>query len=1027
MKNSEIIQKIPNGEKTEILRDILSLSDLSGYGVPALKCAKLDEVNAQGRIYPDFSALACSWNCDVLGKVSQDLALYAKGAGAKLILTPDMRLSANPYKAGLTEDCFLGGAYLYAVTSSIINAGEAVCVSGCSLDGQDIKYLDNAPDMRALYDYFFAPFECIASFSGGAAVMTSHAKLAGGYKDINELFTDFARKAVGSGGYVLSADGDGKVVLDGTRKAETNEGLDEAVDKVIEFINYCNSEKPENLKSINVTELALRAAEESIVLLKNDNSALPLAAKQKLCVIGNPFENEEAQNGFIQRLAEGGDFDYTGYAQGYNADGTRDDTLVEEAVSLAQNSDAVLLFLDGGQIDTGRLKLPANRLALIAALKKANTKVIAVLPSGASVDVSFDSAADALMVADMNCSRGGEALINIISGRKSPSGKLAKTLYDDADELFSKLKSDISSGRLKSGAFIGYRRYDTEGVKVKYPFGYGLSYSKFEYSNLVIDGETVEVTVKNIGDIAAAEVVQLYAGKVQSNILRPEKELKSFAKVFLGAGESKTVRLKLRSTQLAVYNPETGRRAIEDGAYKIYIGSSVDDIRLEAQIKISGTQLKSNDKKSDYLQSESNVVEKGYTLAPVRRTEDKFKLMRTVSLAVLLAGLLGGVVLGFLLALGVTSLSYSVGAKVCFALICILCGAALIAFLISVGLLNNAKIDAPVIAPAKSEKGVQAEVPFEKLFEESFGGAEDLPEDNGGETLPEDEAEIAKHLDNSLDFKTACAEFSVYSAERGISITAVSVRKIFSAICASRLVLLKTDSALAPKFLNILCGYFGSEFIPDLSPKDKAFAEALNKKHAVHIAALSDTGEELVPFEKYIRNPYAAKTIPSNLWLIYASDLTQIDAFASREGCLLDIDISETSEKQEKTAVHTLSFCQLKRMADAAKKTYCLDEEGCWKRLDKFEKLLSEQSAFKLDNKTCQRLEAYSSVYISCGGEEGEALDCAVAAKLILPAAAVCEDINSRKSGSLNKILEDAFGEDMPESKKALKLFGAKK
>ena len=98
MKNSEIIQKIPNGEKSEILRDILSLPDLSGYGVPALKCAKLDEVNAQGRIYPDFSALACSWNCDVLGKVSQDLALYAKGAGAKLILTPDMRLRANPYK-----------------------------------------------------------------------------------------------------------------------------------------------------------------------------------------------------------------------------------------------------------------------------------------------------------------------------------------------------------------------------------------------------------------------------------------------------------------------------------------------------------------------------------------------------------------------------------------------------------------------------------------------------------------------------------------------------------------------------------------------------------------------------------------------------------------------------------------------------------------------------------------------------------------------------------------------------------------
>ncbi|MDE5722383.1 MAG: glycoside hydrolase family 3 C-terminal domain-containing protein [Clostridia bacterium] len=1065
MKNSEIIEKIPNGEKTEILKDILSLPDLSGYGVPSVKCAKLDAVNAQSGAYPDFTALACSWNCDVVGKVAQDLSLRAKSDGANLIFTPDMRLCANPYKTGLTEDGFLGGAYLYAVTSSVKNSGAAVCVVGCSMDEKDIKYLDNEPDVRALYDYFYAPFECVSVFSGEAAVLTSHALLSGGYKDINSrAFISFARKAVGNSGFVLSSAADGKVILDGTQKAENNERLDEAVDKVIEFIDYCNAEKAQNLKNINVSDLALRAAEESVVLLKNDDSALPLSAKQRLCVIGKPFESEEAQASFFQLIAESEAFDFTGFAQGYTADGTRDDNLVEEAVKLAQDSDAALLFPVTGstseieRVSEGRLKLPANRLALIGALKKANAKIIAVLPPCVPADVSFDGGVSALLLADVNCSRGGEALINIISGKKCPSGKLARTLYDDADELFSKLKSDVASGRLKTGAFIGYRRYDTEGVKVRYPFGHGLSYVKFEYSNLTVNGETVEVTVKNTGGIAAAEVVQLYAGKLQTNILRPEKELKSFAKVFLGAGESKTVRLKLRPTQLAVYNPETGRRAIEDGAYKIYIGSSLNDIRLETQINVNGTRLKGGtQRRSDYLQSESNVIEKGYTLGPVRRTNDKFKLLRTVSLSVLLASLVGGVVLGFLLALGVTSLSYSVGAKVCFALICILCSVSLTGFLVGVGLLNNAKTEAPVIEPAKSASGVREELPFEKLFEESFGNAEHLPESKREESLSEDIQEISEYIDGSLDFKTVCSEFSLFSAERGISVGVPSVRRLFSALCASRFVLLKTNPALAPEFLKILCAYFGSAYCPDLLPEDlkgalfaetqngaeasdsaKAVAGAMDKKHAVHVAAfaemsLKETGEAFAPFEKYIRNPLSSVgrtrfKVPQNLWLMPVlngiSDLFEADGFPLKEGCLLDIDISAVPEKQVKTPVREPSYYQLKKLADAAKRAYCLDEEKCWKKLDKFEKLLSEKSDFKLDNKTCQRLEAYSSVYTACGGEEQDALDCAVAAKLILPAAAVSADINSRKSGSLSKLVESAFGEDMPECKKVLKYIG---
>ncbi|MDE6613249.1 MAG: hypothetical protein K2K28_01690, partial [Clostridia bacterium] len=218
----------------------------------------------------------------------------------------------------------------------------------------------------------------------------------------------------------------------------------------------------------------------------------------------------------------------------------------------------------------------------------------------------------------------------------------------------------------------------------------------------------------------------------------------------------------------------------------------------------------------------------------------------------------------------------------------------------------------------------------------------------------------------------------------------------------------------------------------------KAVAEAIDKKHAVHVAAFSETGLKetggaLSPFEKYIRSPLPLAgrkqfTVPQNLWLVPVisgvSDFKEADSFVLREGCLLDIDISKATEKQEKTPVRKLSYYQLEKLSDAAKRAYFIDEDKCWKKLDKFEKLLSEKSGFKIDNKTSQRLEAYSSVYTACGGEEQDALDCAVASKLILPAAAVSADINSRKQGSLSKLVESAFGEDMPECKKVLKYFG---
>ena len=358
--------------------------------------------------------------------------------------------------------------------------------------------------------------------------------------------------------------------------------------------------------------MALRAAQESVVLLKNKDNILPLNGETKVAVIGdfakapryqgagssvvNPTRLDTAYDA----LEECG-VNAVGYAQGFDRYGKKKPALVEEACALAQKADVVLLYVgldevtEAEGLDRENIELPANQVELIDALAKTGAKIVVVLSCGSAVEMNWDEKCDAVVHAYLGGQAGAKAVLDVVMGAVNPSGKLSESYplhYEDCSSA-SHFPGKQISVEYREGPFIGYRYYDTAGVPVKYPFGFGLSYTTFEYSDLSVGEEGVTFTIANTGNRDGAEVAQVYVGKKQSEIFRPKKELKGFTKVFLKAGESKTVTVPFDDKTFRYYNVGTLQWEEEGGEYQIYVAASVEDVRLEGTIVREGTGAKS--------------------------------------------------------------------------------------------------------------------------------------------------------------------------------------------------------------------------------------------------------------------------------------------------------------------------------------------------------------------------------------------------------------------------------------------------
>ena len=398
------------------------------------------------------------------------------------------------------------------------------------------------------------------------------------------------------------------------RKVRNTRKLDEITfDEMLELVlsTHAAVEKaPRTFDAAAHHKLARRAAAESIVLLRNEGGILPLKPNEKLAVIGDFAETPRYQGAGSSAVnalqvdtlldcikADDSGITLVGYASGFERQGAADAEKLEEAVALAKKADTVLLCLgldelrESEGLDRADMKLAENQQQLLAAVAAVNPNVVVLLSAGAPIETPWAGQCRALVYGALGGQAGAGAAADVLTGKLCPCGKLSQTWAQAHDDTPAKANfgGEGRNVEYREGLYVGYRYYQTAGVPVAFPFGYGLSYTTFEYSDLKADEKGVTLTVTNTGSCAGAEIVQLYVAKQDAKVFRPAQELKGFAKIFLAPGESRTVSIALDDKAFRYWNVKTDRWEVEGGSYQLRVGASSADIRLTAEVSVKGT------------------------------------------------------------------------------------------------------------------------------------------------------------------------------------------------------------------------------------------------------------------------------------------------------------------------------------------------------------------------------------------------------------------------------------------------------
>lgn len=354
--------------------------------------------------------------------------------------------------------------------------------------------------------------------------------------------------------------------------------------------------------------MAKRAASESIVLLKNTDHILPLKEGTKVAVIGDFAVTPRYQGAgssvvnptlieTIEKSIADYDLQVIGISRGYQRIGAADEVLKKEALDIAAKAEVVLYCFgldelsESEGLDRTHMRVPQNQIELLQSIMQVNENVVGIMSAGASVEMPWHTCCKAILHGYLNGQAGASAMLDILTGKINPSGRLAESYpirYEDTP-AFQHFPSTERNAEYRESIYVGYRYYDTSKVRVQYPFGYGLSYTEFTYSDLKIDETGIRLLVTNTGDRDGAEVVQMYVSLPNAIVFRPAKELKGFSKVFLKAGEGIEVHIPFDDKTFRYWNRKTNRWEVEMGTYRIMVGASVSDIRLEGNMEVEGT------------------------------------------------------------------------------------------------------------------------------------------------------------------------------------------------------------------------------------------------------------------------------------------------------------------------------------------------------------------------------------------------------------------------------------------------------
>lgn len=590
--------------------------------------------------FPTASCSACSWDREALGKMGKAMGEECVAEKVSVILGPGVNMKRSPLCGRnfeyFSEDPVLAGEMGAALINGVQSTGVGTSLKHYAANNQETFRMTGSSnvDERTLREYYLKPFEIAVKKSQPYTVMSAYNKInnvpASGNK---HLLTDILRGEWGfnglvmtdwggghchyedlNGGLDLEMPGNKQLYLKETLKAYkagkiSDEVIDRAALKVLELL-----EKTADIASANATydvaahhQIAKDVALGSIVLLKNEKNQLPLKANVKPLVIGEMAEkpryqgagsshlNPQKLDTFLGALqAAGIEYDYE---KGYEAANVKDESFIDTAVEKVNKDQPVILFIgltddyESEGSDRLTMAMPETHIKLAEKILEKSKNVVIVLSAGSPVELPFESKATAILDAYLSGEAGADALADIIFGKVSPSGKLAETWplsKDDVPCSDTYALVERNQVNYREGIFVGYRYFNTANVKVQYPFGFGLSYTTFEYSNLVVDGNKVSVDVENTGKVDGAEVVQLYISNKTKATIFADAELKNFDKVFLKAGEKKTVTMTLTDDDFKFFDVAKNEYVTAKGEYEIRVGASSRDIKLTAKVKKDG-------------------------------------------------------------------------------------------------------------------------------------------------------------------------------------------------------------------------------------------------------------------------------------------------------------------------------------------------------------------------------------------------------------------------------------------------------
>ena len=661
LKYENIIKQMTLAEKAQMMsgKNTWETVDFEKYGIPSMfmsdgphglrrQAGAGDHLGLNASLpatcFPTAAGVANSWDEELGEKIGEALAEEAVTMGVNVILGPGLNIKRSPLCGRnfeyFSEDPYHAGKMAAAYIRGIQSKGIAACPKHFAANSQELRRManDSVVDERTFREIYTTGFEIAVKEGKAKSIMSAYNEVNGIYANENkhmlqEILVDewgFDGFVVsdwgGSNDHALGVKNGSHLEMPGTGKAGMNDIiravkngdleediLDQRLDELLDVI-FATHQATEDAKGKQFDveahhNLARKAAEESIVLLKNEDNILPLKPGTKVAVIGdfaktpryqgagsslvNPTKQPEA---ILDVISQSG-LEITAYEQGYIRNKKPNEKLMKAAVEAARNADVVLFFggldeiSESEGLDRTHMHMPTAQDTLLNELTTVNPNVIVVLSAGSAIEMPWFQYVKGIVHGYLGGQAGASAMMHVLTGKVNPSGRLNETypIYYKDTPAYAYYPSKERSSEYRESLYVGYRYYTTVGKTTRFPFGYGLSYTTFEYKDLKVDSEGVTFTIENTGNVTGAEIAQLYIGKKSDTVFRPVRELKGFARVELSPGQQKEVRIPFDDKTFRFYDTRTDSWEIESGVYRIMVGKDAEHMALEDALEVKGT------------------------------------------------------------------------------------------------------------------------------------------------------------------------------------------------------------------------------------------------------------------------------------------------------------------------------------------------------------------------------------------------------------------------------------------------------